>query len=80
MKSITMFENIESLKKTIKDYRLISDFELFSVLIKTAKSYHVVTIQYCLHDESFYISHHISHPSYNFSFEDIEMYAILGKE
>lgn len=29
-----MFENIESLKKTIKDYRLISDFELFSVLIK----------------------------------------------
>lgn len=76
MKNITMFENIESLKKTIKDYRLISDFELFSVLIKTAKSYHVVTIQYDLYDESFYISH----PSYNFIFEDIEMYAILGKE
>ena len=76
MQNITMFENIESLKKTIKDYRLISDFELFSVLIKTAKSYHVVTIQYNLYDESFYISH----PSYNFSFEEIEMYAILGKE
>ena len=76
MKNITMFENIESLKKTIKDYRLISDFELFSVLIKTAKSYHVVTIQYDIHEESFWISH----PSYNFSFEDIEMYAILGKE
>ena len=71
-----MFENIESLKKTIKDYRLISDFELFNVLIKTAKSYHVVTIQYDLYEESFYISH----PSYNFSFEDFEMYAILGKE
>ena len=52
------------------------DFELFSVLIKTAKSYHVVTIQYDLYDESFYISH----PSYNFSFEDIEMYAILAKD
>ena len=76
MKNITMFENVESLFKTIKDYRLISDFELFSVLIKTAKSYHVVTIQYDLYDESFYISH----PSYNFSFEYIEMYAILGKE
>ena len=76
MINITMLENIESLKKTIKDYRLISDFELFSVLIKTAKSYHVVTIQYDLYDESFYISH----PSYNFIFEDIEMYAILGKE
>ena len=71
-----MFENVESLKKTIKDYRLISYFELFSVLIKTAKSYHVVTIQYDLYDESFYISH----PSYNFSFKEIEMYAILGKE
>ena len=76
MKNIAMFENVESLKKTIKDYRLTSDFELFSVLIKTAKSYHVVTIQYDLYDESFYISH----PSYNFSFEYIEMYAILGKE
>ena len=76
MKNITMFENIESLKKTIKDYMLISDFELFSVLIKTARSYHVVIIQYDLYDESFCISH----PSYNFSFEDIEMYAILGKE
>ena len=76
MKNITMFENIESLKKTIKDYRLISDFELFNVLIKTATSYHVVTIQYDLYEESFYISH----PSYNFSFEDVEMYAILGKE
>lgn len=71
-----MFENIESLKKTIRDYTLISDFELFSVLIKTAKSYHVVTIQYDIYEESFWISH----PSYNFSFEDIEMYAILGKE
>lgn len=71
-----MFENIESLKKTIKDYRLISDFELFSVLIKTARSYHVVTIQYDLYDESFCISH----SSYNFSFEEIEMYAILAKE
>lgn len=76
MKNITMFENVESLKKTIRDYTLISDFELFSVLIKTAKSYHVVTIQYDLYEESFYISH----PSYNFSFEEIEMYAILGKE
>lgn len=76
MKNITMFENIESLKKTIKDYRLISDFELFSVLIKTAKSCHVVTIQYDLYEESFWISH----PSYNFTFEEIEMYAILGKE
>ena len=53
MKNITMFENIESLKKTIKDYIPISDFELFSVLIKTAKSYHVITIQYDLYDESF---------------------------
>ena len=76
MKNITMFENIESLKKTIRGYTLISDFELFSVLIKTAKSYHVVTIQYDLYEDLFYISH----PSYNFSFEDIEMYAILGKE
>lgn len=76
MKNITMLENIESLKKTVKYYTLSSDFELFSVLIKTAKSYHVVTIQYDLYDESFYISH----PSYNFIFEDIEMYAILGKE
>lgn len=76
MKNITMFENIESLKKTIRDYTLISDFEIFSVLIKTAKSYHVVTIQYDLYEDLFYISH----PSYNFSFEDIEMYAILGKE
>lgn len=76
MKNITMFENIESLKKTIKDYRLISDFEFFSVLIKTAKSYHVVTIQYDIYEDSFYMSH----PSYNFSFEEIEMYAILGKE
>lgn len=71
-----MFENVESLKKTIKDYRLISDFELFSVLIKTAKSYHVVTIQYDLYEESFWISH----PSHNFSFEEIKMYSILGKE
>lgn len=76
MKNITMFENIESLRKTIRYYTLISDFELFSVLIKTAKSYHVVTIQYDLYEDSFYISH----PSYNFSFEDIEMYAILGNE
>ena len=76
MKNITMFENIESLKKTIKDYKLISDFELFSVLIKTAKSYHVVTIQYDLYEESFYIQQ----PSYNFGLEDIEMYAILAKE
>ena len=76
MRNITMFENIESLKKTVKYYTLISDFELFSVLIKTAKSYHVVTIQYDLYDESFCISH----PCYNFSFEEIEMYAILGKE
>jgi hypothetical protein len=76
MKNITMFENIESLKKTMRGYTLISDFELFSVLIKTAKSYHVVTIQYDLYEDSFYISH----PSYNFSFEDVEMYAILGKE
>lgn len=76
MKNITMFDNIESLKKTIKDYSLISDFELFSVLIKTAKSYHVVTIQYDIYEESFCISH----PSYNFSLDEIEMYAILGKE
>ena len=76
MKNITMLENIESLKKTVKYDRLIGDFELFSVLIKTAKSYHVVTIQYDLYDESFCISH----PSYNFSFEEIEMYSILGKE
>ena len=76
MKNITMFENIESLKKTVKYYTLISDFKFFSVLIKTAKSYHVVTIQYDIYDEAFYISH----PSYNFSFKDIEMYAILGKD
>lgn len=76
MKNITMFENIKSLKKTVRYYTLVSDFELFSVLIKTTKSYHVVTIQYDLYEDSFYISH----PSYNFSFEDIEMYAILGKE
>ena len=76
MKNITMFENIESLFKTIKDYRLINDFEFFSVLIKTAKSYHVVTIQYDLYEDSFYISH----PSYNFSFEEIEMYAVLARE
>ena len=71
-----MFENIESLKKTVKYYTISSDFELFSVLIKTAKSYHVVTIQYDIYEESFWISH----PNYNFSFEEIEMYAILGKE
>ena len=76
MKNITMFENIESLKKTVKYYTLVSDFEIFSVLIKTAKLYHVVTIQYDLYEDLFYISH----PSYNFSLEDIEMYAILGKE
>lgn len=76
MKNITMFENVESLKKTIKDYRLIGEYELFTVLIKTAKSYHVVTIQYNILEESFWILH----PSYNFSFEEIEMYAILAKE
>ena len=76
MKNITMLENIESLKKTIKDYTLISDFEIFSVLIKTVKSYHIVTIQYDMYEESFWISH----PNYSFSFEEIEMYAILGKE
>ena len=76
MRNITMFENIESLKNTIKDYTLISDFEFFSVLIKTKNSYHVVTIQYDMYEESFYISH----PSYNFSFEEIEMYSILAKE
>mgnify|MGYP003616165273 CR=1 FL=1 len=76
MENITMFENIESLKKTVKYYTLISDFEFFSVLIKTAKSYHVVTIQYDLYEDSFYISH----PSYNFSFEEIEMYAVLARE
>ena len=76
MKNITMLENIESLKKTVKDYRLISDYELFTVLIKTAKSYHVVTIQYDIYEELFWISH----PSYNFSFDEIEMYALLGKE
>ena len=76
MENIIMLENIESLKNSIKDYTLISDFGIFSILIKTKNSYHVVTIQYDIYEESFWISH----PCYNFSFEDIEMYAILGKD
>ena len=76
MKNITMFDNIESLKQSIKDFTLVTDYEFFNVLIKTGKSYHVVTIQYDLYDDSFWVSH----PSYNFSIDDIEQYAILTKE
>ena len=76
MKNINMIENVEKLKKTIKDYALTGGFEFFDVLIKTANTYDVVTIQYDLWAESFCISH----PSYNFTFEDIDMYALLAKE
>lgn len=76
MKNITMVDNIDSLKESIKNFRLVTDYEFFNVLVKTGKSYHVVTIQYDLYDESFFISH----PSFNFTFEDIDQYAILTKE
>lgn len=76
MKNITMFDNIESLKKSIKDFTLVTEYELFNALVKTGKSYHVVTIQYDAYDDSFYVSH----PSFNFSINEIEEYAILSKE
>ena len=76
MKNITMSDNIDSLKESIKNFRLVTDYEFFNVLVKTGKSYHVVTIQYDLYDDSFFISH----PSFNFAFEDIEQYAILTKD
>lgn len=71
-----MFNNIESLKKSIKDFTLVTNYELFNVLIKTGNSYHVVTIQYDVYDDSFFVSH----PSFNFSIDEIEEYAILSKE
>lgn len=76
MKNITMFNNIESLKKSIKDFTLVTEYEIFDVLVKTGKSYHVVTIQYDVYDDSFFVSH----PSFNFSIDEIEEYAILSKE
>ena len=76
MRNITMFDNVESLKSTIKNFRMITDYEFFSVLIKTGKSYHVVTIQYDIYEDCFYISH----PSFNFLIDEIEQYAILSKE
>ena len=76
MKNITMFDNIESLKKSIKDFTLVTEYEFFNVLIKTGKSYHVVTIQYDVYDDSFFVSH----PSFNFLIDEIEEYAILSKD
>lgn len=76
MKNITMFDNIESLKKSIKDFTLATEYEFFNVLIKTGNSYDVVTIQYNVYDDSFWVSH----PSYNFTIDEIEQYAILTKE
>ena len=76
MKNITMFDNVEGLKKSIKNFRLVSNYEYFNVLVKMGKSYHVVTIQYDIYEDEFWISH----PSYNFSLADIEQYAILSKE
>ena len=76
MKNITMFDNVEGLKKSIKNFRLVSNYEYFNVLVKMGKSYHVVTIQYDIYEDEFWINH----PSYNFSLADIEQYAILSKE
>lgn len=76
MKNITMFDNIESLKKSIKDFTLGTEYKFFNVLIKTGNSYDVVTIQYNVYDDSFWVSH----PSYNFTIDEIEQYAILTKE
>lgn len=76
MKNISMFDDVEGLKKTIKNFVLVTEYELFNVLVKTGKSYHVVTIQYDVYDESFWVSH----PSFNFNINEIEQYAILSKE
>lgn len=76
MKNITMFDDVDRLKKDIKNFVLVTEYEFFNVLIKTGKSYHVVTIQYDVYDESFYVSH----PSFNFTIDEIEQYAILSKE
>ena len=75
MKNITMFDNVESLKKSIKDFILVTEYEFFNVLIKTGNSYHVVTIQYDVYNDSFFVSH----PSFNFLIDEIEEYAILAK-
>lgn len=75
MRHITLFNNIESLKKSIKDFTLVTEYEFFNVLIKTGKSYHVVTIQYDVYDDSFIVSH----PSFNFLIDEVEEYAILNK-
>ena len=75
MKNITLFNNTESLKKSIKDFTLATEYEFFNVLIKTGKSYHVVTIQYDVYDDSFFVSH----PSFNFLMDEIEEYAILNQ-
>lgn len=76
MKSITMFNNVESLKNTIKKFRLVTDYEFFNVLVKIGESFHVVSLQYDIYEDCFYISH----PSFNFLIDEIEQYAILSKE
>ena len=76
MRHITLFNNVESLKKSIKDFTLVAEYEFFNVLIKTGKSYHVVTIQYDVYDDFFFVSH----PCFNFLIDEIEEYAILNKE
>ena len=76
MKNITMFDDVEGLKKSIKNFVLVTEYEFFNVSVKTGKSYHVVTIQYDVYEDSFYVSH----PSFNFTIDEIEQYAILSKE